>query len=230
MSKNTAAIPALERGLDLLEWITGQSEPLTLTQIAQGMALTVSEVQRPVACLQARGYLRRSPAGAYVLSGLLYRLALSHPPHLHLQRAALPPMLDYARETGQSVHLCVPDGDTALLLADAPGSGLVRISLQPGARLDATTTVSGRLLSAFGALAPQGKLPTLATIRKRGYEQAPSSYAEGIIDLGIPLHDPSGQVIAALTSSILRLKHSPAKSDLLLKMLQSCAANITSNL
>jgi len=47
---------------------------------------------------------------------------------------------------------------------------LVRISLQPGARLDPATTVSGRLLCAFGALAPRGKLPTLAT------SKAPSAW------------------------------------------------------
>lgn len=191
------------------------------------MGLSVSEVQRPVACLQARGYLRRSPAGTYVLSGLLYRLALTHPPHLHLQRAALPAMLDYARESGHSVHLCVPDGDEALLLADTPGNGLVRISLQSGARLHATETVSGRLLCAFGALTPRKKHPALAAIRKRGYEQSPSSYAQGIIDLSVPLHDPSGQVIAALTSSILQLKMGAAKSALPLQALQACARKIS---
>ncbi|HRJ73594.1 MAG TPA: helix-turn-helix domain-containing protein [Terrimicrobiaceae bacterium] len=227
MSKKVIAIPALERGLDLLEWIISQSEPLTLTQIAQGMRLTVSEVQRPVACLQARGYLRRSPAGSYVISGFLYRLALSHPPHLHLQRAALPVMLDYARKSSQSVHLCVPDGDTALLLADVPGSGLVRISLQHGARLDSSDTVSGRILSAFGALTPQREDAALEAIRKRGYEQAASSYAEGIIDLGVPIHDASGQVIAVLTTSILQLKKSTAKSDRLLRMLQASANKVS---
>ena len=52
----------------------------------------------------------------------------------------------------ESVHLCVPDWDSALLLFDVSGGGLVWLSLQPGARLNALETVSGRILAAHGAL------------------------------------------------------------------------------
>lgn len=203
-------MPALERGLDLLEWMVSGSEPVTLTQIAQGAGLKVSEVQRPVGCLLQRGYLSRTPSGAYVVSGKLFRLAASHPPFDHLQRAAQPLMVEFAQETGQSVHLCVPDGDAGLLIADVPGGGLVRISLQVGARLDAESTVSGRLLSAAGALeippkptGPAAKL--LAKIWKQGFESAPSSHAEGIVDTGVLVRGSEGLVVAALTTSELRL-------------------------
>jgi len=234
-SKSLAA-PALERGLSLLEFLTAQSKPLTLTQVAQGLGLTVSEIQRPVACLLERGYLRRTAAGAYVLSGMLYRLANLHPPHLHLQRSALPLMLDFARHTSQSVHLCVPDGEAALLLSDVPGGGLVRITLQAGARLDSNTTVSGRILQAFGCLSHdnqadykkrilQSKASNL--IRKRNYEKANSSYAIGIMDMGVPVRNHDGRVIAALTASLLLLKKTKVVAGSLLKDLHQCALGIT---
>ncbi len=228
--KSPVVAPALERGLSLLEFLTAQSKPLTLTQIAQALKLTVSEVQRPLACLLERGYLKRTSAGAYLISGLLYRLAHSHPPHLHLQRTALPFMLDFARLTGQSVHLSVPDGDAALLLCDVPGGGLVRITLQAGARLDPHATVSGRILHAFDYLTPDARpaksrsmTTALTRIRQRNYEKAESSYAIGIVDLGVPVRDHEGQVIAALTASLLRLKATKASGDDLLGHLQECA-------
>jgi len=231
MSEKASLVPALDRGLNLIEWITTQSEPLTLTQIAQGVGLSVSEVQRPVACLLQRGYLKRTPAGAYALSGLLYRLAVSHPPHHQIQQAALPHMQDFARTTSQSIHLCVPDGDAALLLVDVPGGGLVRISLQTGARLDANGTVSGRILQAHNLIVPQKRAPRtlearLKKIRTANHELADSSHAIGIVDLGVPVRDHDGQVIAALTASLLRLKSTRAKPEDLLDHLQECAHNI----
>lgn len=228
---NNSSVPALERGLDLLEWITTRNEPVTLTQIAQGMDRSVSEMQRTVACLLGRGYVSRSEAGTYSLSGKLYRLALANPPYLQIQRAALPAMLEFARETEQSVHISVPDGDEALLLADVPGGGLVRISLQAGARLDAEDTVSGRVLMAFDAFGSvqsrkRALVSRLKEIRQNGCEQAASSYAEGIEDIGVPVRDHAGQTVAALTVSLLRLKKSQRGTSTLLLSLRKCAERI----
>jgi DNA-binding IclR family transcriptional regulator len=74
MDKNQAQIPALDRGIDLLEWMASCMEAVTLTQIPQGLGFSVSEIQRPVACLNRRGYLNRSEAGTYCLSGHLSAL------------------------------------------------------------------------------------------------------------------------------------------------------------
>jgi DNA-binding IclR family transcriptional regulator len=231
VSAKLNVVPALDRGLSLMEWITTQSEPMTLTQVAHGVGLSVSEVQRPVACLLERGYLKRTPAGAYAISGLLYRLALSHPPHRQIQQAALPQMQDFARASGQSIHLCVPDGDAALLLVDVPGGGLVRISLQAGARLDANETVSGRMLQAHHLLVLEKKPgrsleARLKEIRSRKHELTESAYAVGILDLGVPVCDRSGKVVAALTCSILRLRKAPHDGKNLLPDIKACAEKI----
>lgn len=231
MGSKLNLVPALDRGLRPMEWITTQSESMTLTQVAQGVGLSVSEVQRPVACLLERGYLKRTPAGAYAISGLLYRLAVSHPPHRQIQQAALPHMQDYARTSGQSVHLCVPDGDAALLLVDVPGGGLVRISLQAGARLDANETVSGRMLQAHHLLTLEKKSgrplqARLEGIRSRKYELTESAYAAGIIDLGVPVCERNGKVVAALTCSILRLHKAPEAGETLLPDIKTCAEKI----
>jgi DNA-binding IclR family transcriptional regulator len=224
-------IRALARGLEILEWIARRSEPVTLTQIAQGLKLNVPEVQRPVAYLWERGYLNRTAAGGYQLSGLLYRLAQAYPPHLRIQRGALPFMLAFARDSGHSVHLCVPDGEGVLLLADVPGGGLVKISVQQGARLDSNSTVSGRILQAFGLLKNPAKEGEewnrkLEAIRDRGYELAGSAYAEGIIDLGVPVIDSRGEAVGALTSSILELKGQDRHLEETRVLLQECAGNI----
>jgi DNA-binding IclR family transcriptional regulator len=227
--KRSYLVPALDRGLDILEWVAGQAEPVTLTRIAQGMGLAVSEVQRPVACLLARGYLRRQASGGYVLSGLLARLAATYPPHWRLQQAALAPMAAFSRKHAESIHICVPDGDSAMLLLDVPGGGMVRLSVQQGARLDHEKTVSGRLLAAYGCLPSVAKAPLRAALRnivRRGYELAQSAHAVGIVDVGVPVRDSNGLVVAALTVTCLRLRHGKQRAVQLVPPLLDCSLEV----
>lgn len=224
-------IPALDRGLDLLEWIAGMEEPVTLTHIAHGLGLSVSEVQRPVACLHRRGYLHRSEAGAYTLSGRLAGLAGMHPPHQRLQKAALGVMVEFSRTHRESIHLCVPDWDSVLLLLDVPGGGLVRLSLQQGARFDMLGTVSGRILSAHGAFAlpklEKTDLSNLKKIRTQGFEHAASSQVMGITDTGVPVFDSTGRIVAALTVSSLQAKGETKRAQSLVSFLRASANRIT---
>jgi DNA-binding IclR family transcriptional regulator len=227
-------IPALDRGLDLLEWMANLLEPVTLTQIAQGLGLAVSEVQRPVACLHLRGYLNRSEAGAYSLSGRLAGLAGAYPLHQRLRVAALGPMTEFARRFDESIHICVQDLDSALVLLDVPAVGLVRLSIRQGARLGALETVSGRILLAHGALAlPKVKKTmqgTLEKIRLEGFEHSASSKVIGVTDTGVPVFDHAGGILAALTVSSFRMKGDLKVHKNLLPSLKDCSQKITMSL
>ena len=229
-----AKIPALDRGLDLLEWMAALTEPVSLTQIAQGLQLSVSEIQRPVACLLRRGYLRRSDAGAYRLSGRIAGLAGAHPPHERLRQSALGVMTEFARQYRESIHLCVPDWDAAIVLMDVPGGGLVRLSLQEGARLESMKSVSGRILTAFGALTSVGlKKSARAALKKiynARFDSAASSKVVGITDTGVPVFDSAGEIVAALTVSVLQMMDDGKKKKNLLAALRDCAARISEGL
>jgi len=176
-------------------------------QIARGLDLGIPEVQRPVACLEDLGYIRRLPTGAYELSGRLFGVASRHSPLARLRRAAEPALAAFAEETGHSVHLSVPDGNAALMILDVPGSGLVRLSLRPGARFAPADTLSGAMLAAVGAIFHKGR-PSwpdglLKAARAREPFSWPSRQATGVIDCGIVLADPSGVVVGVITSSVV---------------------------
>ena len=229
-----AKIPALDRGLDLLEWMAALTEPVSLTQIAQGLQLSVSEIQRPVACLLRRGYLRRSDAGAYRLSGRIAGLVGAHPPHERLRQSALGVMTEFARQHGESIHLCVPDWDAAIVLMDVPGGRLVRLSLQEGARLESMKSVSGRILTAFGAISSEGLKKSaqvaLKKIHNERFDSAASSKVVGITDTGVPIFDSAGGIVAALTVSVLQMMDDGKKKKNLLTALRDCAARISEGL
>ncbi|HEV8244255.1 MAG TPA: helix-turn-helix domain-containing protein, partial [Polyangiaceae bacterium] len=106
-----SAVPALDRGLDVLEAMAGSSGARTLTEIARVLGRTVSEVQRTVAQLALRGYLVRDDRGTYRLSSKLFRMATAFPPFRDLVSRASTPMQQFADSTNESVHLCVLSDD-----------------------------------------------------------------------------------------------------------------------
>lgn len=229
----SSSVPALHRGLDVLEYMAEKGSALTLTQLARAVGRRVPEIQRTAACLHERGYLTRDSAGIYRLSTRLFRMAHANPAHRELVGRAYPSMVEFARGTGESVHLSILVEDRLLLVAEAPGSGFARVTLQIGSMLDPRRTVSGRILMAFAdpltLRARPAAAKTFAAIRKQRYEFRPSGYVEGILDLGVPVLMPDGTAIAALTCSWLQFRREKPRWKKLLPVLQSCAGRIASN-
>lgn len=245
MAKTTTSVaPALDRGLALLESLSRVTDPLTLTQIAQRLDLSVSEIQRVVNVLRERRYLVRDARGGYRISSKLYRLATAYPPYSDLAARATGAMQRFSHETNESIHVGVLSDDELLIVATVEGRGLVRVNLQLGALQVATSTVSGRVLLAysgddvFDAIAERTGLSRAArtrlrkqftTIRNRGYEHSKSEAVEGIEDLGVPVLTPDEQVIAAVTTTWLPFKGRGGKVKALLPKLLETANQIATN-
>ena len=68
--------PALEKGLDILEFLAGESEGLNISRLAAELGRSVGEIFRMVAVLEQRGYIRvREGADAYIVTLKLFELA-----------------------------------------------------------------------------------------------------------------------------------------------------------
>jgi DNA-binding IclR family transcriptional regulator len=241
------AIPALERGLDVLERISGLDGPLTLTAIARMCGRSVSELQRVVACLHRRGYLYRDAAGAYRVSSKLFRLGQVCPPFQDLLAHARPAMREFSRRTGRAMHIGTLAEDLLLILANITGPAYLQLAVTVGSTHDPLASASGRVLLAampgqeFEAFAERNKLgprqvkslrPQLAAIRRRGYEFVESHLFSGVYDLALGVPGPDGRCLAAVACSWLRPrdgasggKDKPLRT--LLPELQDCAGHIS---
>ncbi len=236
-------VPALEKGLDVLELLAHSFVPLSLTEISQQCGRKVSEMQRMIGYLHARGYLVRDNLGGYRLSSRMFRLASLQPPFQHLLTRAMPHMEAFVAETGESVHLCILEKDDMLVLGESTGyvGGTVSISVRTGSRQPAEQTVSGRLLlagltpeqlralgsrrnlsaKALAALAAQ-----LAAIKAQGHDGGASIQMPGVHDLGVPVLAGGMMPIAALTTTYLSSHENPKTAKKLLEALQQTAAGI----
>lgn len=239
------SVPALEKGLDILECLAVQRVPLTQTQLSRALEKGQSELFRMLSCLEKRGYLQRDPvSGAYSLTLRLFELSHMHSPFEQLLRASVRPMQELAEEVRESCHLGVLHKGQLLILGQGESPEKVRLSIEIGSNFSALNTASGRLLLAHHTsedddpltVAPEYRRLSetekkafqqrLQKIRARAYEEAYSEYFAGVYDLAVLVGGPASGLQASLTISTLTRE---AKSDVrkrLLEPLTSCAERI----
>jgi DNA-binding IclR family transcriptional regulator len=238
-------VPALEKGLDLLETLATFAVPLTLTDLAAAVGRGNNEIFRMVSCLEARGYLQRENGGGYRLTLKLHALAQKTEPLAELVRVAAPEMKLLSGETGESCHLGLLEGAELVVVHRNESPRPVRLAVEVGGRFPAIHTVSGRLLlSALGEeerdmvleddpawQALEGtqrrKIADLIrSVARSGVSTAVSETVEGVADTAVGCGFPGTPLFAAL--AISRLSPARGKPDPLrfAAPLRRCAARI----
>lgn len=205
--------PALDKGLDILELLATEAGGLTRAEIVRAMGRGPSEIYRMLERLVARGYVSRSAEGdRYALSMKLFLLGSAHPPVRRLVAQAQPLMDGFVRDTLQSLHLVVPEGVVAVVVAQSSQPGNWEFRLRVGAQLDLLRTGSGQTLLAcqddatraewLARIAEQPDDKTRARLdqtRKAGHRIAPSLQLVGVTDISVPVTGPDGNAFAVLT-------------------------------
>lgn len=221
-------VPALEKGLDVLETLAGSSTPLSLTALASRLDRSANELFRMLACLEQRGYIARSPDNsAYSLSLKLYELAHTHSPFEKLIHAAEVPMREFSKATGESCHLSTLRDGHLVILARSESPRPVRLSVELGGRFAPDCTASGRLLLAHQSSAGPPALKRLhAKIRRERLVVARDESLVGVQDAAVLVGNSKAGVSAALTVSWLAPPRSRSRLKNLVTALRQCAQTI----
>lgn len=216
--KPNYAVPALEKGLDLIEALADSPTPLRLGELADRLARTPNELFRMLVCLEQRGYIRRvGDQPAYALSLRLLTLAQRHSPQARILAAAREPMRRLAAETGESCHLSVLEHAELVVIAQEESSQPARLSVPVGGRFPARKTVSGRLLLAlesgpgFAPTHDRGAAEQIAAFRRTGILLAQDETLAGVWDAAVLVGSPRSPLRAALALSGIK---PPAKWSL----------------
>ena len=219
----TYSAPALEKGLDILELLASEAEPLTARQIGERLNRSKSEIFRMVYVLVERGYLHRDAAtDQLALSNQLFELGMRTPRSRALLSAALPAMEKLSQAVGHASHLVVVSRGETVVIASAAAPTEFHFSLQLGYGNPATDAVSGQTIIAFqpaerrramiaasvalmrGA-PPRPELDAqLDRIAAAGSIISPSHYLVGVIDICAPILDRSGHALASIVLPCLR--------------------------
>lgn len=212
-------VPALEKGLDILEALAAERGGLLQKEVAARVGRSVSEIFRVLNALEARGYVARDEvSGTYSLTLRLFELAHIHPPTRRLIEVSTSQMEKLAAAIGCSCHLVAPHQDRLMVVAQAqPDALLMGWSVKVGAafpisrRFASARTIAAhqrpeqqeRILQQMLAEDPELKrqdvISELEGIRVQGYEVSASSIAPGVTDISCPILNHLGVAIAALT-------------------------------
>lgn len=234
-------VPALEKGLDILEALAAAAVPQSLSELAARLERSSSELFRMLNCLERRGYLTRDPvSGKFGLSLKLFALGHEHSSAGKLLAAARGPMQALTGRFRESCHLSVLERGRLLVLAQEESPEHVRLSIEVGGTFEPERTASGRLLLAFsggagaddagakGKAAASGELVReLARIRREGVSTARSETIEGVRDLAVLVGRPEAGVTAALAVTRLLRRGETTDEAALLAGMKATAKQIT---
>ena len=76
----TYQAPALTKGLEVLEFLSGQAEPHAVSELARALGKSRNEIYRMVIVLEQLGYLARTEGDRFSLTRKLFDVAMRAPP------------------------------------------------------------------------------------------------------------------------------------------------------
>jgi DNA-binding IclR family transcriptional regulator len=238
------ATPALDKGLDILEYLAHDSAGATKSQLARELNRTVSEIFRMLLCLERRGYIAQVAEDRYSLTLKLFKLVQEHPPTERLIAYALPIMEKLAHDTFQSCHMGVIEGDHVVILAQVNAPSNQGFYVKLGSTVDLMDSSTGYVILAYqeaaqrlrtitnwrretGKKTPSDITSHLDRLRRIGHERRASYVVKGVINISFPIFDDRGTALGALTVPYIEHHKSSHPEAKVIEALGNAAAGIT---
>jgi DNA-binding IclR family transcriptional regulator len=213
LAEESYQAPALTKGLEVLEFLSAQTEPYSISPLARALGKSRNEIYRMVIVLQKAGYLARSDSDRFAVTRKLFDVAMHAPPQRNLLAHALPEMERLSEETYQSCHLTVASETDIVVVARVESPATLGFSVRVGYRRPLNQSASGRVLYAFqnerGRAAWRALQPSkndqqlwaavereVKAIRESGHFLSPSSYVDAVTDIAAPVTTLGTDLIA----------------------------------
>ncbi len=218
-------VPALIRGLSILQELSGERRRLTLSEVAAALDVTRSSAYRLLFTLCHLGFVAfDTETKTYALGSQVLRLGYGYLASRDLVEVAMPHLVRLRDRTGWSAHLGELHGRDVVYLARVATRRSIASTVHVGARLPARATTMGRILlsglpssevrdlyrdEAFAALAGNapttltGLLDQLTGDSVKGVVVQSSGYEPGVASIAAPIHDMTGHIIAAINISVV---------------------------
>jgi IclR family transcriptional regulator, acetate operon repressor len=205
---------AVDRAAQLLTLVVQADEPISFTELVEDSGLTRSTTSRLLAALEANHLLERDARGAFSAGALFALYATLHDVSSQLARLADPILRAVGAETGETVNLAVPRGDTVVQIAQVDSTYMLGARDWMQVDVPPHCSALGKVLYAYDALdLPSGELEQLTehslgtadalrnqikTIRRTGYAITRGELEIGLDAAAVPVRGPDGAVVAAL--------------------------------
>ncbi|WP_284646737.1 IclR family transcriptional regulator [Paenibacillus silviterrae] len=218
-------IQSVERALQILDLFDEFHPELKISEISTRMDLHKSTVHSLLKTLQAYNYIQQNPDnGKYRLGLKLLERSGQLTDNLDIRQVAKRELEQLCHTTGQTVHLVVLDGKEGVYIDKVDGPKAVIRYSRIGRRIPLHCSAVGKALIAF---APSEKLQSilknysyvshtehtiaseerfleeLAKVRDKGYAVDNQENEPGVYCIAVPLMNHTGDVVAAMSISML---------------------------
>jgi DNA-binding IclR family transcriptional regulator len=252
MNTQTAPYPgtqAVLRAIELLKAFPPDSPERSLPELAEAVGLNRTTTYRLLSALQSEGMVEREGA-RYRLGPEIVALGARASGTGQLRAAARTEMAALADATGETVSIEVLVGRDVLILDEVSGRYVVGTVPSVGTRWPAHATSTGKVLLAFATAetlteflsAPRARLTPrtivdtiafgreLVRVQERGYAVTREELEAGFVAAAVPVHGPSGAVVASLSVGGPKSRLTAERVSSLIPPLQDAAARISSRL
>lgn len=215
-------LSSLDHALDVLN-LFFEHEELAASTAAKELGVSRTAAFRMLYTLEAKGFLTRTPDGAYRLGIKLFSLGSLAQSRMVLTGLVRPYLTRLAEATGETAHLAIMDGPQHVVFVDKVLGRLnLKMDTVLGDRRWAHQTATGKMLlslkpreqweqyarsAVFNKPTPnaitsaQGLYDELERTHERGWAIDNEESEEGLTCLAVPLVDGSGAAIAAISCS-----------------------------
>ena len=139
-------VPALIRGLKILELFTPEKNELTLSEISLAIDINRSSAFRLLQTLEYSGYLSRTDKKTYILNIKTLQLGYSTLANFSINEKAVPYMKELRDQTKMAVHLSILDNTDIVYINNIQAIGAFTSNIRIGTRWPAHATVIGQFL------------------------------------------------------------------------------------
>ena len=247
-STRTYTAPAVDRALDILEFMAEHPRPFGATELSRILDIPLNSVFRILKRLTEREYTAQDPqSGGYQLSTRVFTLGMSLYTRFELRQRARPHLEWLCRETAETVQLQVAHGDEVLVLDTVNPEVSFYLRVVPGSRVYYHPNAFGKAILAFmpeakvkallppklPALTPntitllRDLLPQLERTRRTGLAYDEEEYTSGIVCIGSPVFDVQGEVAAGLGITAIASLLDPKQRQTFEQLVLECAHRVS---
>ncbi|TDC40299.1 IclR family transcriptional regulator C-terminal domain-containing protein [Micromonospora sp. KC213] len=214
-------VESFARGLAVVTAFDETLTEPTLTDVAEATGLARATARRALITLEHEGYAASS-GRHYRLTPRVLELGFAQLSTVALPAIAQPHLVSLAGQVHESASMAILSGDDIQYVARVPTVRIMSVTITTGTRFPAYATSMGRVLLA--GLPPAERATRLARMRlepltrhtvtdpKRlsaildqtalnGYALVDEELEEGLRSIAVPIHDRTGQVVAAINVS-----------------------------
>ena len=212
---------AVQRTISILEALS-RVESINLESLAKDTGLPKATLLRFLSTLISLGYVMRDDGDLYHLTLKMFSTGSRSLSHIDLVTTAKPFAKRLAKELGETVHMGILEGDTAVYVLKEESMYTLRMYSQVGKRIPLYCTAIGKIFLSemsddeleeyfrTNPLKPftpksirthHALREELERTRQRGWAIDDEEHEENVFCIGAPVRDYTGKTIAAMSVS-----------------------------